>query len=622
VTKKYKGLAISFISNFALFLDLVNHPKNKPMKQFFKFLIASFTGTILSLLFLLFVFVGMLSVLISSAEKQAVKVKENSVLYINFDAPISERTSKNPFQNIDFMSFKPSESIGMNDILRNIGKATTDPNIAGIYMELSSVNAGMANLEEIREKLLKFKESGKFIISYGESYSQSAYFLASVSDKVYMNPDGLLMFNGMLVQLTFLKNMLGKLEIEPQIIRGPNNKYKSAVEPLMLEKMSESNREQMEKILGTNWANYLAKISASRNISVTDLNRYADELATASNDKAVELGFIDGLKYKDEILAMLREKTGKGPKDKIETVTLAKYTNAVVEKPKTSKNKLAVIYAVGEISDGESSETSIGSEDLSKLIRKLREDDKVKAIVMRVNSPGGSALASEVIRREVELARAEKPFIVSMGNVAASGGYWISTNSDFIFADAATITGSIGVFGVIPNFKGLFNNKLGITFDKVMTNRNADLMDVMEPIKPYQLEVINKEITRIYDDFITLVAETRGLRKSYVDSIAQGRVWTGQDALGIGLVDSIGGLQAAIAYAAGKAGLGEDYRIVEQPEQIDPIRKLIQDMSGVNSGKRALKTQLGEYYQYVEYIEQASRMKGIQARLPFMMTIN
>jgi protease-4 len=592
------------------------------MKQFFKFLLASFTGTILSFLFLLFLFAGIVSALVSSAEKQAVKVKENSVLYISFDAPITDRTSKDPFENFDFMSFKSSQSIGMNDILKNLDKAATDPNIAGIYMELSNVDAGMANLEEIREKLLKFKESGKFIISYGENYSQSAYFLASVADEIYMNPDGGLMFKGMIAQLTFLKNMLGKLEVEPQIIRGPNNKYKSAVEPLMLDKMSEANREQMELLLGTTWANYLDKISASRNISVTDLNRFADELATASNDKSVELGFVDGLKYKDEILALLREKTGKEPKDKIETVALAKYTNAIVGKPKSSKNKLAVIYAIGEISDGEGSETSIGSDDLSKLIRKLREDEKVKAIVMRVNSPGGSALASEVIRREVELARKEKPFVVSMGNVAASGGYWISTNSDFIFADPATITGSIGVFGVIPNLKGLFNNKLGITFDKVMTNRNADLMDVMEPIKPYQMEVINREITRIYDDFITLVSETRGLRKTYVDSIAQGRVWTGQDALGIGLVDSIGGLQAAVAYAAMKANLGDDYRIVEQPEQVDPFRKLIQDMGGVNSGKHALKAQLGEHYQYVEYIEQVSRMKGVQARLPFMITIN
>lgn len=592
------------------------------MKQFFKFLLASFTGTILSLLFLLFLFAGIVSALVSSAEKQAVKVKENSVLYISFDAPITDRTSKDPFENFDFMSFKSSQSIGMNDILKNLDKAATDPNIAGIYMELSNVDAGMANLEEIREKLLKFKESGKFIISYGETYSQSAYFLASVADEIYMNPDGGLMFKGMIAQLTFLKNMLGKLEVEPQIIRGPNNKYKSAVEPLMLDKMSEANREQMELLLGTTWANYLEKISASRNISVTDLNRFADELATASNEKTVELGFVDGLKYKDEILALLREKTGKEPKDKIETVALAKYTNAIVGKPKTSKNKLAVIYAIGEISDGEGSETSIGSEDLSKLIRKLREDEKVKAIVMRVNSPGGSALASEVIRREVELARKEKPFVVSMGNVATSGGYWISTNADFIFADPATITGSIGVFGVIPNLKGLFNNKLGITFDKVMTNRNADLMDVMEPIKPYQMEVINREITRIYDDFITLVSETRGLRKTYVDSIAQGRVWTGQDAIGIGLVDSIGGLQAAVAYAAMKTNLGDDYRIVEQPEQVDPFRKLIQDMGGVNSGKRALKAQLGEHYQYVEYIEQLSRMKGVQARLPFMVTIN
>ncbi|MBK9292627.1 MAG: S49 family peptidase [Bacteroidetes bacterium] len=248
------------------------------MKQFFKFLLASFTGTILSFLFLFFVFAGILSALISTAEKQAVKLKENTVLYIRFDAPIPDRSAKDPFQNFDFMSFKPTQSIGLNDILANIDKAKTDPNIAGIFMELGTVDAGMANLEEIRNKLLEFKESGKFIISYGETYSQSAYYLASLADEVYMNPDGSLMFKGMIAQLTFLKNMLAKLEVEPQIIRGPNNKYKSAVEPLMLDKMSEANREQMEKILGTNWANYLEKISASRNISVNDLNRYADEL--------------------------------------------------------------------------------------------------------------------------------------------------------------------------------------------------------------------------------------------------------------------------------------------------------------------------------------------------------
>jgi len=593
------------------------------MKQFFKFMFASFAGTLLTLLLILFLVIGMISSLVSMAEKEDVSIKPHTVLVINFDKPILDRAPNNPLEGFDFSAFKANQPLGMDDILKNIEKAATDPNIDGIYLDLSEISAGGANLVEIRTKLNAFKASGKFIISYSEAYSQSSYYLASLSNEIYLNPKGMLMFKGLNAQIVFLKNMLDKLEIEPQIIRGPNNKFKSAVEPLMLDKMSEANREQMEKLLNSTWGKLIEGISESRNISIDELNRIADELELSNANKALEYKFVDGLKYKDEILALLREKTGLGEKDKIESVSLTKYTNVKVEKDTKSrvKDKIAIIYAIGSIGGGDGSESSIGSEGLSKAIRKAREDEKVKAIVMRVNSPGGSALASEIIRREVELAKTAKPFIVSMGNVAASGGYWISTNADYIFADPTTITGSIGVFGVIPNMKGLFNNKLGITFDKAMTNKNADFIDVMEPMSEFQHMKIQQEVVAIYDDFTSLVARTRNLRQSYVDSIGQGRVWTGTDAIGIGLVDKLGGLEDAIAYAAEKAGLGDNYKITTLPEQKDPFQQLIDEMTG-QSRVSVLKKELGSYYSYVEYLQQMEQMKGVQARLPFHFTIN
>lgn len=596
------------------------------MKQFFKFMFASVAGTLLTLILFLFLVVGLVASLIAKAEKDEVAVKENTVLVAKFDTPILDRTLTNPFEGFDFSSFKSNRPLGLNDVLNNIEKAAADPNIDGIYLELSEINAGMGNLEEIRDKLLEFKESDKFIISYAEYYSQSAYYLATVADQIYLNPDGMLLFKGLYSQLAFLKNMLEKIEVEPQIIRGRDNKYKSAVEPLMLEKMSEANREQMEAILNGMWGKILAAISESRGMGLEELNRIADELEISNAKKALEHGFVDRLAYKDEILAELRSRTGKDEDDKIESVSIARYTRASDVRHDKSrlriKDRIAVVYAIGEISGGEGSDMSIGSDRIAKAIREARTDDKVKAIVMRVNSPGGSALASEVIRREVELAAAEKPFVVSMGNVAASGGYWISASADHIMADPSTITGSIGVFGVIPNMQGLFNNKLGITFDKVLSNKNADFVDVMEPLNPFQRQKIEHEVVRIYDEFLELVANARGMTVDEVDKIAQGRVWTGADALKVGLVDELGGYEAAIAKAAELAGLEKDeYRLKELPEQKDPFQQILAEMTG-QSRASLLQRELGEYYGYVTYMQQVSRMQGVQARLPFFFTIN
>lgn len=590
------------------------------MKQFFKFLFASFLGTLLTLVVLFFLFIGALTALVTVGQKDQLKLKENTVLVAKFNTPVPDRTAKNPFQNFDFGSFKSTSSIGLNDILKNIEKSADDPNISGIYLDLSELSVGMGNLEEIRNKMLAFKESGKFIVTYSEGYSQSAYYLASVADEIYLNPEGSVLFKGLMSQSYFLKDLLKKLEIDAQIIRGPDNKFKSAVEPFMYDKMSDSNREQTQQLLNSAWESMLQAISTSRGIEINELNRIADELEISNAEDALGLGFVDKLVYKDELLEIIKEKTGRTEKDKIETVSIAKYSSVKEVNPTRGRDKIAVIYAIGEISGGNGSETAIGSEALSKTIRKAREDEKVKAIVMRVNSPGGSALASEVIRREVELAQKEKPFIVSMGNVAASGGYWISTNADHIFADPTTITGSIGVFGVIPNLKGLFNKKLGIKFDQVMTNKNSDYINVMEPLSDFQQQKIQNDVVRIYDDFTSLVARTRGLRQSYVDSIGQGRVWTGVDALELGLVDELGGIEKAIAFAADKAGLTE-YKLSEMPEVKDPFQQLMDEMGGQSRARALLKKDLGEYYEYIEYINNSLNMSGVQARMPFYIHI-
>lgn len=592
------------------------------MKQFFKFMFASFLGTLLTLLVLLFIMVGTISALVSMADNEQVKLKEKTILVADFDKPILDRSPNNPFENFDFANFKPIQMLGLDDILKNIEKAAADPNIEGIYLDLSEISAGMATIQEIRHKLLEFKASGKFIVAYSEAYSQGAYYLASVADQIYLNPEGAVLYKGLMSQIAFLKGTLEKLEVEAQIIRGPNNKFKSAVEPLMYDQMSEANREQMETLLNSAWGEMLTGISQSRGIDVIELNRIADELLLENAEKALEHRFVDKLVYKDEMLTILREKLGIEKDDKIQSVSLAKYTNAKVGEEKTlSRNKLAVIYAIGEISGGEGSESAIGSEGISRAIRKAREDDKVKAIVMRVNSPGGSALASETIRREVELAKAEKPFIVSMGDVAASGGYWISTNADYIFAEPNTITGSIGVFGVIPYMGKMFENKLGITFDKAMTNDNADFINVMEPLSNFQRQKIQDGVVEIYNDFTSLVAKTRNLRQTYVDSIGQGRVWTGKDALDLGLVDGLGGIEDAIQMAAEKASLGDDYRLYGLPEQKDPFQQIIEEMTGETRARTMLKQELGPYYSYLEYMEKIATMEGVQARLPFYFTI-
>lgn len=590
--------------------------------RFYKVVIAAFIGTLIALLINFFVKIGVISSIIKNASKDtevATTVKPNSVLYMKLDYEIADRTSENEFAGIDFNTMESKDVTGLNQILNNIDFAKTDSNIKGIYLELSSIPTSTATLQEIRNKLIEFKESGKFIVTYGENYSQSAYYLATAADKIYVNPEGMVDLHGMASQVMFYKHLLEKLDVEMQIVRGPNNRFKSAVEPYFLDKMSEANREQMDKLLSSVWGEILTSISQSRNISVEQLNQIADQMETFSDaKKAMEYNLVDGLMYKDEMLAELKDLTGS---KKINAVPNAKYATSYTF-DNSSKNEIAIIYAEGQIFDGKGQEGNIYSEDLSKTIRKAREDKDVKAIVLRVNSPGGSAVASAVIGREVELASNEKPVIVSMGNYAASGGYWISANGDYIFADPTTLTGSIGVFGTFPNMKGLLNDKIGLTFDVVKTNENADFGNFTEPLTEFQYAKLQQMVVKTYDDFTGMVARNRGLRQSYVDSIGQGRVWSGVDAIEIGLVDQLGDMEDAIAYAAQKAGIADDYKVVEMPKQKDFMTRIMDQLNGgSNDLDAAMRQKLGVYYKYYEGIENLSNNTGIQARMPFDMVM-
>ena len=535
---------------------------------------------------------------------------------MTLDYEIPERTNANDLGFIfTGSSFKVSDNAGMNDIINNIKAAATDPNISGIFLELSTIGTSSANIEEIRNELNEFKKSGKFIVSYAETYSQSAYYLASVSDEIYMFPDGILDIHGMASQNMFYKHLFEKLDIEMQIIRPENNKFKSAVEPYFLDKMSDANREQNTVLLNSIWNKICNDISVSRGININTINDLADDLTLMFEpETALENKFIDGLMYRDELIAKLKQNLNIEDSKKLNLIKNTQYAKVRPELY-NGKDKIGIVYAEGQIIDGEGDDTTIGGESLSKAIRAARNDDKVKAIVMRVNSPGGSAMASEVIRREVELAAKEKPVIVSMGNYAASGGYWISSSADYIFADPNTLTGSIGVFGTVPNLKGFMNDKLGLTFDEVKTNENSDFGTLTKPLSPYQLKMMQKHVTETYDDFITLVSETRNLRKTFVDSIAQGRVWSGSNAIEIGLVDELGGIEQAIAYAAEKAGL-ESYSIKEFPKQEDMFESLLQTDKQEYYTKTILKDKLGDKVKYLEALERLNQTEGVQALMP------
>ena len=585
------------------------------MKQFFKFVFASMVGIIFSSILLFVIFIVGVTAIVSSS-KDTIEVTENTILHVNLNLPIIERSSSNPLDNLDLGPFKGEKVLGLDDILKSIKNAKSDTNIKGIYLDVSYMMTGFATMEEIRTALLDFKKSGKFIIAYSEVYTQGAYYLASVANKIYLNPQGLLELKGFSSSVMFYKGALDKLDIEAQIIKVGT--FKSAVEPFILGKMSDENRLQTTALLGSLYNHFTAEIAASRKIPQDSIIAIADGLKSRSPQDALKYKLVDALKYKDEVLDELKGKTGIAKAKNLKTVTITEYAKTV-KNMGTSSDRIAVIYANGEINGGEGDENSIGSEGISKALRKARLDDKVKAVVLRVNSPGGSSLASDVIWREVLLTKKAKPVIVSMGDYAASGGYYIACAADAIYAEPTTITGSIGVFAIIPNMQGFLNNKLGVTFDGVKTGQFADLGDISRPLTDAEKIILQREVNRTYQDFIKRVADGRHVSAAYVDSIGQGRVWTGEQAIKLKLVDKLGHLEDAIAAAAKKAKLKE-YKIVNYPEIKEGFFGLLND-SEDKIKTYMIKQELGVSYPYYQKIKEVVNMKGMQARIPYEITI-
>lgn len=575
-------------------------------------------GFVLSGILLFVIFLIMIVSMVSTSSEKKIIVKDNSILEIKLNREISERSSKNPFDNLDVTSMKSKKNLGLYDIVTAIKCAANDDKIKGIYLNISGIRAGISDIEEIRNAIIEFKKSGKFVISYSEGYTQGAYYLATAADQIYLNNEGAIDLKGLGASIMFFKGTLSKLDVEAQIIR--HGKFKSAIEPYTLDKMSEENREQTMTYIGSMWTDMVGKISKSRKISEKRINEVADSLLLQFPQDALDMKFVDDLIYKDQLLDIFKEKVEAKTVDDINFISLEKYLSSDNSKPARSKtkDKIAVIYAVGQITGGEGDDKTIGSEGTSKEIRKARLDENIKAIVLRVNSPGGSALASEVILRELMLAKEVKPVVVSMGSLAASGGYYISCHANYIYAQPNTLTGSIGVFGMIPNIEKLLNNKLGVTVDQVKTNQNSDYMSINRPMTEYEYSTILKSIERIYDTFITHVANGRGLTKEYVDSIGQGRVWSGIDAKNLKLVDELGGIDDAIAKAANLAEI-EDYRLTFRPVQKDFVEQILEDMSQTQI--EILKSEFGQLYEFYEVSQHLYKQKGIQARLPFVITI-
>jgi len=589
------------------------------MKQFLKFTLASVVGIMIAGLLLLFITIGIITAMVSGSE-EPVKSESNSVLLLKFDHQIVDRARKNPLEGLDFGLFQSEKTVGLNDMLDCIRKAKTDHNILGIYLNPSDILAGMATVEEIRSGLKDFKTSGKFIYAYGEAFSQKAYYLSTVADSLVVNPQGSVDFRGLGGEATFYKKGLEKLGVEVQIIR--HGKFKSAVEPYLLEKMSPENRLQTETYLKSLWNEMLTDISASRKMGIDELNDIADAVATFRRaDFAKQKNLVDRLKYKDQVIDDLKKLTNTSAKDDVRAIDIYNYIKVPdINGPKSlARKKIAVIYASGEI-DGGTSTDGIQSEELSKTIREARRDSSIKAIVLRINSPGGSAYGSEVIWREVKLAAATKPVIASMGDVAASGGYYIACAADTIMADRTTITGSIGIFGMIPNFQNLLTNKLGITQDVVTTNEHSDMISVTRPMSAFERDLMQQMIESGYDTFVSRVAEGRKMEKTAVDDIGQGRVWAAPNAKEIKLIDVYGGLTEAIELAKKMAKL-DSYRIVNLPKLKDPLEELMKEFTGSAKAK-FMKDELGETYKYYDLLRGAVAQQGILARIPYNLEIH
>ena len=591
------------------------------MKDFFKFTLATLTGIVLSGIVLFIIGIATLVGIISSSDTETV-VKKNSVMMLDLKGTLVERTQESLEGLLGKFTGEAGNTYGLDDILASIKKAKENDNIKGIYIQASWLDAPYASLQAIRTALEDFKESGKFVVAYSDNYTQGLYYLSSVADKVMLNPKGMIEWRGLASAPIFYKDLLQKLGIEMQVFKVGT--YKSAVEPFTSTEMSPANKEQVTAFIGSTWNQILDGVSASRKIEKDSLNAYADRmLMFYPSDESVKCGLADTLIYQNNVRSYLKTLVKIDEDDRLPILGLNDMINIKKSVPKDkSGDILAVYYASGEITDYDGSATSdegiVGSKMIRDL-RKLKEDDNVKAVVLRVNSPGGSAFASEQIWHAVKELKANKPVIVSMGDYAASGGYYISCAADSIIAEPTTLTGSIGIFGMIPNVKGL-TEKIGLTFDVVKTNKFSDFGNLMRPVNGDERALLQMMISQGYDLFVSRCAEGRHMTKEGIEKIAEGRVWTGEMAKGIGLVDELGGIDKALEIAARKAEL-KGYTIVSYPTKKDILSTLLDVQPNNYVESQVLKSQLGDYYKDFNLLRNIKERAMIQARVPFELNV-
>lgn len=582
-------------------------------------MLASALGVIISVFLLFFLIATIIGGIVSSASEDKHKtIEANSVLMLKLDYMIAERTSKNPFEQFNFNTFESNKTTGLNDILKAIKGAEENENIKGIYLNLSVSPNDYATLEAIRTELINFKKSKKFIVAYSELLEEHSYYLASVADEIFLNPSGELLMDGFSSTTPYLKGMFNKLGIEPQLIR--HGKFKSAGEPLIADKMSDANREQTEAYLGSMYDNFVNAIATSRKKSAVEIKEMIDNLSIQSPEDAKRLGMITGVMFEDQVQDFLIKKVGVDKFDDIEMVSAAEVAKTVKGEPYSVKEKIAVIYCIGDIVSGKGDGQTMGSTTIVESLRKAKNDSNIKAVVLRINSPGGSAMASDVMWREVVLTKKVKPVIVSMGATAASGGYYIAAPADVIVAEQNTITGSIGVFALLVNAQKLIEEKLGVNMETVKFGQYADMGTANRALTKAEQAILQKYIDRIYTDFITKVAQGRKLTLQQVDSIAQGRVWSGSDAKKIGLIDEFGGLNKAIQIAAQKVKLKE-YRISTFPEQKEPFEQFMESI-GEEASTYMAKQQFGQHYEWYSQITKLLKYEGMQMRMPTAIEIN
>ncbi len=567
-------------------------------------LLAVIVGTFLVFFLWIFILLG-----IAGSMEKSVAVHPESILKIDFSEVLTDAPSSDPLAGIDLMTLQTTRQLSLFKALRAIEAAGADDRIKGIYLRMNGGGGvtGSALLEELREALLEFKQSGKFIVAYNETYSQGQYYLASVADKIYLQPEGGMEWSGLASDVMFYKGLLDKLDLRAEVFRPTACKYKSAVEPFILDKMSAANREQMQALVNSMWGTISGAVCESRGIDSVKMRRITDNLQVTLPEEALEYGFVDSLLYEDQMEDVFAEL---GVSDDYDFITLGDYASQVgADLKNISADQVAIVYADGQIVDGEGYGKEIYGNTLAAKIAGVRDDEKVKAVVLRVNSPGGSALASDVIWREVELLRAEKPVVVSMGSYAASGGYYISCPADVIVADKLTLTGSIGVFGMILDTREALKNKLGITIDGVQSNASSSFL-ATQPLTPVQRSMIMRGVDKVYTTFTNDVAEGRNLPIEKVLDIAGGRVWSGADALGIGLIDTYGGLKTAIALAVDKADLGDNYRVTEVTETPTGFAAFIASLN-MSVREAFTRSELGLMMKDYNTVREAFRQQGV-----------